>query len=109
MSETSPWVHDRPLADGDSPPGPDELNEGLDVYGELLEKTAEMKKARDDADKHEKSKQKAKLRAVDFFPDGDEAKSERKLEPVPDPDVAPKIDLPKKPDPASGTEQLEFD
>jgi hypothetical protein len=33
--ETSPWVHDQPLADGAVPPNPDELSEGLELFKQL--------------------------------------------------------------------------
>jgi energy-coupling factor transporter ATP-binding protein EcfA2 len=36
MDENSPWVHDRPPADGVNPPTPAELLEGLEVYERLL-------------------------------------------------------------------------
>lgn len=35
-AENSPWVHDQPLADGADPPSPDELENGLEVYEQLL-------------------------------------------------------------------------
>jgi hypothetical protein len=68
MSETSPWVHDRPLADGSSPPAPDELKEGLDILGELLDATAAVRKAREAAEKKAKSAQKTPLKQLDLAP-----------------------------------------
>ena len=77
MSEASPWVHDRPLHDGSSPPSPRELEEGLAVYGELLEKTNAMRTARDQKEKVRKKERRRTLREVDLAsvsdPDGDGA------------------------------------
>jgi hypothetical protein len=36
VDDSSPWIHDRPLADGAEPPTPQELREGLDLYERLL-------------------------------------------------------------------------
>jgi predicted ATPase len=36
VDDSSPWMHDRPLADGAEPPTPQELREGLDLYERLL-------------------------------------------------------------------------
>jgi ABC-type ATPase involved in cell division len=66
MSETSPWVHDRPLADGSAPPAPDELKEGLDILGELLDATTAARKAREAAEKKAKSSEKAPAKQLDL-------------------------------------------
>jgi hypothetical protein len=68
MSETSPWVHDRPLADGASPPAPDELREGLDILGELLDATAAVRTAREAAEKEAKSVQRTAPKQLDLAP-----------------------------------------
>ncbi len=45
MSDNSPWVHDRPAADGTVIPTVDELQEGLDLYIELHGKLGEAEAA----------------------------------------------------------------
>jgi ABC-type uncharacterized transport system ATPase subunit len=87
MSETSPWVHDRPLADGSSPPAPDELKEGLDILGELLDATAAVRKAREAAEKKTKSVQETPLKQLDLAPvpdPGPDGTPEPHLRSVPD-------------------------
>jgi hypothetical protein len=76
MSESSPWVHDQPLADGASPPGPDELREGLDTLAELLKKVEEIKKGRKAAAKERKRERKARLKAIEAAPVGSGAQAE---------------------------------
>jgi hypothetical protein len=57
MSENSPWVHDRPPADGGSPPSPDELDQGLRVLADLLGAVGALEKARHkDADRRKKER-----------------------------------------------------
>jgi hypothetical protein len=86
MSENSPWVHDQPLADGSTPPSPDELKEGLDVYSQLLTEVSQLKKGREDAAEKRKKERVAALKAVDLAPSGDG--DESLLKPVPDPPAA---------------------
>lgn len=90
MSENSPWVHDRPLADGDSPPSPKELEEGLDVLAELLKKTGELRRARDKEAESRKKKRIADLKVVDLAGSPEEVTTEVEphLKPVPDPSQA---------------------
>jgi hypothetical protein len=57
VNECSPWAHDRPLADGTDPPTLDELREGLELYGQLLDRAHEAR--------CDKPKLTASLRAVD--------------------------------------------
>jgi energy-coupling factor transporter ATP-binding protein EcfA2 len=52
-AENSPWVHDQPLADGADPPTPDELEEGLEIYKDLLAAVKERRKTRNGATKSE--------------------------------------------------------
>jgi ABC-type multidrug transport system ATPase subunit len=95
MSENSPWVHDRPHADGSSPPSPDELTEGLDVLADLLKAVGDLDKARrKDADRR-KSERVADLKSVDLAGTGDLSEgggAEPHLMPVPDPPSGPDID-----------------
>jgi hypothetical protein len=100
MSENSPWVHDQPLADGASPPSPDELKEGLDVYAELLKAVGTIKKGRDAEAEKRKKERVAVLKAVELAPSegGDKADVEPGLKPVPDPEPAPVVDIPKAQD-----------
>lgn len=109
MSENSAWMHDRPLADGASPPAPDELEEGLKIYQELLEMTKELDVARKKAAKKRRQEKKRELKAVESPPaddEGDQAQ-ERELQVVPDPDPGP-TKLPAASGNATG-EQLELD
>jgi recombinational DNA repair ATPase RecF len=43
VDECSPWAHDRPLADGADPPTVDELREGLELFGDLLDLAREAR------------------------------------------------------------------
>jgi energy-coupling factor transporter ATP-binding protein EcfA2 len=43
VDECSPWAHDRPLADGADPPTVDELREGLELFGDLLDLVREAR------------------------------------------------------------------
>jgi hypothetical protein len=95
MSENSPWVHDRPYADGSSPPSPDELKDGLDVLANLLKAVGELDKARrKDADRR-KSERVADLKSVELGTSGDPSEAgaiQPHLKPVPDPPSGPDID-----------------
>lgn len=95
MSENSPWVHDRPYADGSSPPSPDELKDGLDVLANLLKAVGELDKARrKDADRR-KSERVAGLKSVELGTSGDPSEAgaiQPHLKPVPDPPSGPDID-----------------
>ncbi len=44
VDDCSPWAHDQPLPDGADPPTPAELREGLDLYGELLDRVKELRR-----------------------------------------------------------------
>ena len=46
VDDGSPWMHDRPLADGAEPPTPQELREGLDLYEQLLRTLKEDRRDR---------------------------------------------------------------
>ncbi len=112
MSENSPWVHDQPLADGASPPSPDELEEGLDVYKELLKKVGAIKKERSDEAEKRKKERVAELKAVPLTHSRDEQAEDAspKLKPVPDPDPEPVVDIPAgqdRPEPATGQLEIE--
>jgi hypothetical protein len=50
VDDCSPWAHDQPLADGADPPTPDELGDGLAVYGELLDRAREARRKREAPD-----------------------------------------------------------
>jgi energy-coupling factor transporter ATP-binding protein EcfA2 len=96
MSENSPWVHDQPLADGASPPNPDELREGLKIYAELLNKIGALKKSRESEAGKRKQVRTAKLKAVESV-EGDDGQPSPGLKPVPepresDPDITPASD-----------------
>ncbi|MBN8866041.1 MAG: AAA family ATPase [Solirubrobacterales bacterium] len=64
MSANSPWVHDRTRADGSDPPTLDELEEGLNVLGDLLEEIKKVKKARQREAEKRKTETKKPLRAA---------------------------------------------
>lgn len=92
VAENSPWVHDRPFADGSSPPGPDELKEGLDVLAELLdrieERRGEQRKEKDARKKERRRPLKvAELTAQVGEEEGPDLKPVP--EPGPEPDIAP--------------------
>lgn len=57
--ESSPWMHDRPRADGSEPPTPTELREGLEIFEALLKAIKEHRRSGEPADPP-----KAKLKAV---------------------------------------------
>jgi hypothetical protein len=82
MSDTSPWVHDRPLADGGSPPGPDELQEGLDTLSALVDKTKALVNARKNAARAAKKARIGRLEVVETPPEGENV-DQLKLKPVP--------------------------
>jgi hypothetical protein len=44
VDDCSPWAHDQPLSDGTDPPTPDELRQGLDLFGELLDRVKAMRR-----------------------------------------------------------------
>ena len=99
MSENSPWVHDRPHADGSAPPGPDELKGGLDVLGNLLEAVGELETIRKKDASRRKRKRVADLKSVELATSGDlsDAKNTAShLKPVPEPtadlDIAPSME-----------------
>jgi ABC-type transport system involved in cytochrome c biogenesis ATPase subunit len=112
MSENSPWVHDQPLADGASPPSPDELREGLDVYGELLKMVGAIKKERSVEAEKRKKERVAELKAVQLaHPHEKQEDGEGpELKPVPDPDPEPAVDISAAEDnrePAAGQLEIE--
>lgn len=57
--ESSPWMHDRPRADGSEPPTPAELREGLEIFEALLKAIKEHRRSGEPTDPP-----KAKLEAV---------------------------------------------
>lgn len=65
MSERSAWVHDKARADGASPPAPDELRKGLDLYKELLDKLSEADTERRKDKKQRKQSGVSKLKLAD--------------------------------------------
>jgi energy-coupling factor transporter ATP-binding protein EcfA2 len=112
MSENSAWMHDRPLADGASPPAPDELAEGLKIYQELLGKTKELEAARKKDAKKRKRERKRELKAVEtpLVEEKDGEPPERELQAVPDPEPGPTEPSSSKwGDGRSATEQLKLD
>lgn len=87
MSENSPWVHDRPYADGNLPPSPEELKEGLDVLSALLKAVEALEKARRKEADRRKSERVADLKSVQLGRSDAPSKggaSEPHLKPVPD-------------------------
>lgn len=58
--ESSPWMHDRPRADGSEPPTPAELREGLEIFETLLQAIKEHRRSGQPTDPP-----KAKLQAVE--------------------------------------------
>jgi ABC-type transport system involved in cytochrome c biogenesis ATPase subunit len=111
MNENSPWVHDQPLADGASPPSPDELKEGLDVYKELLKKVSAIKKERSNEKEERRKERVAALKAVPLtHSGGDQDGVSPKLKPVPDPEPEPAVDIPPARDRAKpAAEQMEIE
>ncbi len=108
MSENSPWVHDRPMGDGASPPSPDELKAGLDLYARLLDLTGDIAKQRDKEAERRKKKRVADLKAVSLAPAQEKEKGD--LELVPDPAPEPAVDIaPSSGDQESASGQLEID
>jgi hypothetical protein len=83
MDENSPWIHDLPLADGDSPPSPLELEEGLGVLTDLLKAVGELENGRKKTKDQEKPVPVADLKAVDLT--GLSEKDQPHLTSVPDP------------------------
>lgn len=65
MSERSAWVHDKARADGASPPAPDELRKGLDLYKELLDKLSDAETERRRDKKKRKQSGISKLKLAD--------------------------------------------
>ena len=61
--ESSPWMHDRPRADGSEPPTPTELREGLEILEALLKAIKEHRRSGEPTDPP-----KAKLEAVKRTP-----------------------------------------
>lgn len=98
VDENSPWVHDRPFADGSSPPGPDELQEGLDVLAELLEKIEDCRKEQRKEKDTRKKERRRPLKAVELI--AEEKQEGPSLKPVPEPSPEPEIVPPH--DPSSG-------
>lgn len=96
MHENSPWVHDRPLADGDSAPSPTELAEGLGVLADLLKEVGDLKKARDKEADLGKKKRVADLKSVDLTGSSEPTTEGAELKPVPDP---PEADITAAKDP----------
>lgn len=98
VDENSPWVHDQPLADGASPPGPDELSQGLDVLAKLLASVADIESTRRAERDGRKRERRAELKAVELLPSA-ESDNEPDLKSVPDsepsrsePEIAPRQD-----------------
>jgi len=108
MSDNSPWVHDQPLPDGALPPGPDELEEGLNIYKELLDKTGEIKKRREKEAATRKKERVAQLKAVPLAPTSGEAAEKGDLKVVPDLEPGPAADIsPVQSNREPATDQLE--
>jgi len=76
--ESSPWMHDRPRADGSEPPTPTELREGLEIFEVLLKTIKEHRRSGEPTDPP-----KAKLKAVED--DADESSPPLQLEVVDSP------------------------
>ncbi len=76
--ESSPWMHDRPRADGSEPPTPTELREGLEIFEALLKAIKEHRRSGEPTDSP-----KAKLEAVKD--DADANSPPRQLEVVDSP------------------------
>lgn len=57
--ESSPWMHDRPRADGSEPPSPTELREGVEILEALLKAIKEHRRSGEPTDPP-----RAKLEAV---------------------------------------------
>jgi hypothetical protein len=102
MSDNSPWVHDRPLADGSSPPSPDELQEGLDVLSDLVKAVGALEKERQKETDQSKKKRVASLKAVELAGSGSSSEevAEPHLQPVAD--EVPRLDIEKAADSETG-------
>ncbi|HSK50453.1 MAG TPA: hypothetical protein VK889_08170 [Solirubrobacterales bacterium] len=80
MDESSPWLHDQPLADGAGPPTPSELREGLEIYEELLAAVKAVNRTRES----ERQGPKSQLAAVDPISSGGDIKNaDRRLRAIP--------------------------
>lgn len=108
MSDNSPWVHDRPLADGSSPPSPDELQEGLDVLSDLLKAVGELERTRQKDTDQSKKKRVANLKAVELAgSESPEKVAEPHLKPVAD--GVPSADIENAADSETGERVTELE
>lgn len=92
MSEPSAWVHDRARADGASPPAPDELRAGLDLYRELLGKLSNAEGERRKEKKRRKQAGISKLKRAESGRGTGTDDVSPALSAVPDPPPNPSAD-----------------